>query len=212
MKNETVKGFLPNRLDMHFAALAAVGAVAGIGMTDKAEAAIISSGPVNINIPSTTAGVYLNVVTGANSAAPASAPGWDVNPWSSSTLAFFNPSAPAGGSYVTAATVPTNLAGGTLIDAASTYGAGNADASFVLNSSNNFVGFRFFNEADSQVHFGWMQISIGSSLSAQPRAIVAYAYEDQAGVGINAGAIPAPASAGLLVLGAAGLGTRRRKA
>ena len=50
---------------------------------------------------------------------------------------------------------------------------------------------------------------LAGSLTAQPRAIVEYAYEDS-GAGINAGAIPAPGAAALL--GVAGLmGSRRRR-
>ncbi|MCS7033186.1 MAG: PEP-CTERM sorting domain-containing protein [Phycisphaerae bacterium] len=208
---------LSAKLNRHFAAMgAAAAAVAGIGMVQQTEAAIVSSGPVNINIPSTTAGVYLNVVTGVFSTNPASAPGWDVNPWSSTTLNFFSPSAPTGGVYVRlnpAATGVSNLPFGTIIGPASNYttgGPNTTDSPFVLNSSNNLVGFRFQNENNAnQIHYGWMRISLSSTLAAQPRAIVEYAYEDQAGVPIGAG-VPEPASLGLLALGAMGLMARRR--
>ena len=54
-------------LDSHLRTAAAVGGafVASEALApNDAEAAIIYSGPVNINIPSTTAGIYINVVTG----------------------------------------------------------------------------------------------------------------------------------------------------
>lgn len=201
---------IAKRLDAHFVACAAAAGAAVAGTATKSEAAIVWSGAVNINIPSTTAGVYLNVVTGVNGTAPVT--NWDVNPWSSSSLSFFNPSLPSGGVYVGTSTVPANLAAGTLIDGASTYGSGAAAAgSLNLNSSNNIFGFRFQNEAaGNQTQYGWMRILLSGSATAQPRAIVEYAYEDS-GAGIQAGAVPAPGSAALLALGALGLAGRRRK-
>ncbi len=189
---------LRKRLEGHFAAMAAVCAVSGVVAADKAEAAVVYSGVVNISIPSTTAGVYLNVVTGVNNIAPASAPGWDVNPWSTTGLGLFNPAAPTGGVYVgtaAAGTQSSNLAPGTLIGPASLFGSNNSAAAnstvYNLNSSSNIVGFRFQNEANgNQIHYGWMRISFSTGYATLPRAIVEYAYESQAGVGILAGALP----------------------
>lgn len=197
-KSEDRSSGLRCRLEAHFGVLAAACAVAGLGAATEADAGIVHSGPVSINIPSTTAGVYLNVVTGVNNASPAAVPGWDVNPWSTTGLGLFNPTAPAGGVYVgtaAAGTQASNLAPGTLIGPASLFGSNNSAAAnsavFNLNSTNNIVGFRFQNEANGNaVHYGWMRISLGATHGAQPRAIVEYAYEDQAGVGIAAGAIP----------------------
>src|SRR4029079_9634569 len=87
-------------LNRHFAVLgSAAAAVAGVGIAQQADAAIIYVANANINLPSTTDGVYLNVVTGVNGTA-AGTPGWDVNPWSSTGLGLFNPAAPTGGVYV----------------------------------------------------------------------------------------------------------------
>ena len=217
-----MKSTLRNRLARHLA----VAAVAGVaGVAGQASAAIVYSGVVNLNIPSTTNGLYLNVVTGANNL-PAggggtTVAGWDVNPWSSTTLNFFNPAAPTGGVYMrlTGAGAPTsgvsNLAGGTIISSASTWSSGAAQTSgpgaFVFNSSNNLVGFRFNNEATGTLHYGWMRISLAGTLQGQPRTLVEYAFESLAGTAIAAGAIPAPGAVALL--GAAGLvGGRRRRA
>lgn len=209
---------IKSRIDGHFVACSAVAAAAAVGgAVQNADAAIVHSGLVNINIPTTTSGVYLNVVDGANGPSPVA--GWDLNPWSSSSLNYFNPSAPAGGVYVIGGGTGTNVANlvaGTMIDGASTYGAGSAATTgslpHILNSSDNLVGFRFQNEANGNAtHYGWMRVAVAGTLNGQPRAIVEYAYEDQAGVGIPAGAIPAPGSLALLALGAAGLMGRRRK-
>lgn len=200
---------LRRRLESHFGVLAVACAATGLAAVEKADAGIVHSGPVNINIPSTTAGVYLNVVTGVSNASPASVPGWDVNPWSTTGLGLFNPAAPTGGVYVgtaAAGTQASNLAPGTPIGPASLFGSNNSAAAnsavFNLNSTSNIVGFRFQNEANANaVHYGWMRISLGAAHGAQPRSIVEYAYEDQAGVSIPAGATSS-APAGVCCRGA----------
>jgi hypothetical protein len=210
---------LSAKLNKHFAALgAAAAAVTGVGIVEQAQAAVVSSGPVNINIPSTTAGIYLNFVTGVSGTA-AGTPGWDVNPWSSTGLGLFNPAAPAGGVYVGTApggTQARNLPVGEIIGPASIYGSNSsaaANANVFNAGSNNLIGVRFQNEANgNQIHYGWMRISLvgpGAAAGTQPRAIVEYAYESDAGVGIPAG-VPEPASLGLLAAGAMGLLARRR--
>jgi hypothetical protein len=147
-----------NRLAKHFASAAAAAAVVG-----AANAALVQSSVTNLAIPVTINGVYINVASGATS--PTSFSGWDLNPWSSSGLNFFAPS--ASGAYVriagTATNSVSNLAIGTVVGASSLYSAGSAQATgtnpFVFNSSNNFVGFRFVNEANGNaVHYGFMQI------------------------------------------------------
>ena len=215
MKTKT----LLNRVDTRLAACAAAAAGAAVA-APPAEATIIWSGPVSINIPSTTSGVYLNVVTGVFGGS--STPGWDVNPWSSSSLNMFS-TAGSMSLYVGTAATYFNLAPGTLISAASTFGTVgtntiNAGTPLNVNSSNNLIGFSFVEPTlnGGAVAYGWMRISLSASTFSQPRMIVEYAYEDSQGVGINAGAVPEPSTFALLgVMAAGALGVRewrKRKA
>jgi len=187
---------LGHRLVRHLA----VAAVAGLATSASSE---IVWRAVNLTIPGTTNGLYLNVVTGAfntTGGTGSTVPGWDVNPWSSTTLNFFNPTAPTGGVYMrlTSGGAPasgvSNLAGGTIIGSASTWSSGGAQTTgpgaFVFNSSNNLVGFRFNNEATGTLHYGWMRISLSGTLQGQPRRVVEYAYESQPGASITAGELP----------------------
>lgn len=181
------------RLGRHFAVTAAVAAA------HHAHAEVIYSGPRDLGIPSTTQGLYLNVVTGAFSTTGGTAvPGWDVNPWQSTTLGFFNPAAPTGGVYArtNGTTGVSNLSPGTTIDSSSVWSSGTAQTTgtnpFVFSSDQNIVGFRFLNEATGLTHYGWFRVRLSASLGAQPRALVDWAYESTPETAISAGAAPPP--------------------
>jgi hypothetical protein len=202
-------------------------ALAAPAFAPSADANIVYSGVVNINDPSTTAGIYLNIANGVFAVTPGGAPGWNLNPWGSSSFNLWaNNSANAMDGVVvnftggSSATASDNLPFGTLIDGTWTYGRTASVettglTAIALNSSNNLFGFRFFNSVTSSIDFGWVRISLGATSGAQPRAVVEYAYEDS-GAGIGAGVIPEPTTMALLGTMAAGaLGVRawrKRKA
>lgn len=210
------------------AATVALASGANLALSSHADAQIIYSGPVSINMPSTTAGVYLNVATGVNNTNPALVAGWDLNPWSASTLNFYanNGSELNNGVVVglgNSATLADNLPLGTLIDGSQTFGRTpgpetTGATAFQLNSSSNYIGFRFLNNTTGAINFGWAQFSLAATLPGQPRSIIGFAYE-ASGLGIMAGdtgsvAVPEPGTylagfaAGALALRA----WRRRKA
>lgn len=209
----------------HWFKRTAVAGAIGAGLVlgaSSAAAQIIYSGVVDLAIPATTNGLYLNVVTGANNlpagGTGATVPGWDINLWSSTGLGFFNPAAPAGGVYVvTAPGFAANLAPGTLIGGASSFGAGTSanTAQWNLNSSDNLFGFRFVDQDNgSTLHYGWGRISLGPTINDTARVLVEYAFEATPGMAIPAGVVPEPGTFGMLGLGVAGMAlwARRRRA
>ena len=220
LPDSTLKSIPPAlnaRLSRHFAAGAVVALAAVVASATSATAAIIYVG-TGLNIPSTTAGVYLNVVTGVSGPTPASVPGWDLNAWSATNLLFYanNAASPNDGIVVglgSSLTQADNLPTGSLIDGTYVYGRTPSSettgaTAFTLNSSNNLVGFRFLNETTTTINYGWMRLAVGVTLGAQPRSIMEYAYENS-GAGIQAGVVPEPATWSLL--GAVALIGRRRR-
>lgn len=206
---------LKNRLDAHFASAAAVAVGAAmLGAAHQADAGIVWSGIRNINIPSNIDGVYLNVITGQTGSAGSAVSGWDLNPYSATSLQFFSPT---GGGMVrglgSSTSLVDNLAYLTVIGSSQAFGSGGVETTGAtamnLNSSENLVGFRFVNEATGATHYGWARLQFTGTSFSQPRAIVEYAYESTAGASIQAGVIPAPGA--LALVGAAGLLARRRR-
>jgi hypothetical protein len=223
-RNKNIPGI---RMDARLAGYAAL-AGAALAAPAVADATVVYSGPVNIVIPLTTAGVYLNVETGVNNVAPASVPGWDVNPFSGTTLSWFAASPNASSGYI--ANFPTgsstslvdNLPTGTVVSVAQgTWNFNNAvettgATAFNLNSNNNYVGFRFLS-GTSVVSYGWVQIHLGASLTDPSRAIIGYAYDNAGGpILVGDTGVPEPSTAALLgVMAAGALGVRawrKRKA
>ena len=137
---------------------------------------MIQSAAANVAVPLTTAGVYINVVSGVTNTVPANAPGWDINPWGSATstsaLNFFNASAPTGGVYVASVVGQVaSLSLGTVVGPATLlYGSGQATTTaasspWVLNATNYF-GFRFIGD-DTLLHYGYGTMIIGSTLQSR---------------------------------------------
>jgi hypothetical protein len=199
--------------------LSAYATLAGVVLASApaATADIVWSGPVNINMPSTVAGVYINLLTGAFGTNPASVPGWDLNPWGNTSFTVFaNNSASPNSGMVTdwpggsAMTLIDNIGPpffGTFpfpIDSSRTYGRSSSiettgPTAFLLNSDQNYIAFRFLNETTGQYNYGWAHFSLGSSLGGQPRTLLEYFYQND-----GSGIVPEPSAMALLLVFAAG--------
>jgi len=174
----------------------------GLGQLATAQAAIVYSGPVHIDIPA--GGVSLDVVTGASGASVANP---SITATGSSFLAMQdngtippgNSGASGNGAYVGIHSTVFNLYEGHVVQEATgdleeTYCDGavtaqiDATQTWNFNSSENLIGFRFVDENDGQLHYGWLRISLGAdATSSSPRAIVEYAYDDTANAWVYAG-------------------------
>ncbi|MBL8756709.1 MAG: hypothetical protein JNK15_25660 [Planctomycetes bacterium] len=176
-----------NRIARHFAAAAAVVALAG-----AASAQVVRSPFVAQIIPNNIDGLYINVETGAAGTAAASVAGWDLNPYSATGLSWFHsgsaemrfPGVTTGGAGNLNYSTEINAAG-SFNTATTAVTVGAAAGNWRLNGDNYF-GFRF-TAADNQVRYGWGRFTIGASISGPDRRIEEIYYESTANTPIAIG-------------------------
>ena len=211
---------------------AAAAATCGLLASGAAQAIIVYSGAVNLAIPNTTAGLYVNVLNGSSFSGPGTFPvlggpgaNFDFNVFGSTAWTLFSPtssgqSAPAvpttSRGYVAATTTgaASSLAFGTLISGSSIFNTGSPSASALSTGAPVIFGFRFRNEgadlttaADDTVHFGWARVQL---TAGTPGTLIDYAFESTPLTGIQAGVVPEPGTWLLMGLGVAGLLARKR--
>jgi MYXO-CTERM domain-containing protein len=201
---------LSNRLAKHFAAAAAATVVAG-----AANAAIVAWENCNLVIPNTIDGLYINVEARTTGSAGSVVAGWDINPYSATSLTWFNATGTGMMRYPGVTTGSAgNLVDGNVVGASGSFGSGavvvgSAAGNWVLNSVNKF-GFRFI-AADGLTHYGWGTFQIGSSISGADRTITNIYFESTAATAITVGNTGVPTPGAIALLGLAGLAGRRRR-
>ena len=171
--------------------------------------------PANLAIPVTPAGLYINISTGVSSTTASGAPGWDINVGGTTSLNFVSP---GGYNFVRLnlapmSAGPSNVGGAFTISnmmPSASWITGGTSNGFINNSSANYVGFQFVGN-DSLTHFGWMQFSIGASVTGSDRKIVSYAYNTESTTSAGGAMLNVPAPGALALLGLAGFASRRRR-
>lgn len=196
------------RVERHLAL--AVGVAAASAWS--ASAAVVQR-DINLVVPATTTGLYVNVETGATGPSAGSTLGWDINPYGTSSLSFQLPltlevsammRAPGATSGSAGRLVDGDVVGpsGSFTTSLTPVAFGSAAGQWRLNS-DNFFGFKF-QPASGGVHYGYGLMRVGAT--AAVRTLVYVRYESVAGVAIT---VPAPGA--IAMLGLAGLATRRRR-
>jgi len=204
---------LHSRLSSQLKACSAAALLAVGGLAD-ADAAVVHWQNANLLIPNNIDGLYINVETQATGSAGSLVAGWDINPYSATSLTWFNATGTGMMRFPGATTGSAgNLAQGTVIGGAgvtnngfaTSFGSGavtvgSAPGNWQLNSSNYF-GFRFVG-ADGGTKYGWGRFVIGASISGADRMIAEIAYESSgASIVVGSGAViscTAPSLSGLV--------------
>ncbi|MBM4110779.1 MAG: hypothetical protein FJ254_05400 [Phycisphaerae bacterium] len=191
------------KLEMHFAAAAALCAAGA------ANAAIVAWENCNLLIPANIDGMYINVETQMTGTAGSAVAGWDINPYGSNALTWWNAAGTGMMRYPGVVTGSAgSLANGASVSATASYGSGSvtfgsAAGNWQYNAVNNF-GFKFV-AADGSTKFGYGTMSVGANATIRT---ITNLYYESSGAAIAVGAVPAPGA--LALLGLAGLASRRR--
>lgn len=192
-------GDLKAKLSRHLAACSVAAIATCAAVAPDAKAVVIYYQPnagAGWVIPATLGGLYINVETQATSSSAGSVPGWDINPYDSSDLQWFNST---GGGQLRYPGITGGAAGnlplGTTVSSTGSYNTstnpvyfGASPGDWQLNASNYF-GFKFV-AADTQTHYGWGRMDVGAA--ATTRSIMEIGYESTAGTSILVGAGSAP--------------------
>jgi hypothetical protein len=145
--------------------------------------------PVNMVVPANIDGLYINVETLATGSAGSAVAGWDINPYSATSLTWFNATGTGMLRYPGVTTGSAgNLAAGTSVGPTGSYGSGAVTVgtnpgNWQLNSSNYF-GFRFV-ASDGLTHYGWGRMVVGAAIT--DRTITELAWETVAATPISVG-------------------------
>ena len=189
-----------------------------IGATLPSEAAVVFFPGAEIPIPTTFAGVSVNLETGATTNALAGGADMDANFFLGgegiSNDADENAPAPTW-QPVRTGTANTddvdNLTFGTIVGPGSVYATdfgGSADHFLpFVNGASGYIGFSLEIAGPATV-YGWMRVTLQDDNT--PGVIHEWAYQDD-GSPLAVGAIPEPSHALLTVLGLATLALRRRR-
>lgn len=183
-------------------------------IVSSVDAAVITWN-LNLDIPATEAGMFINIEQQVYGTSPDMNAGWDLNPNGANALIFggttahgtwmmvdpatgwdsassFNPGVVVGSGYLFKA-----LPGGNVI-------FGNGPGLWKENA-NNIFGFRFLN-SQNQVRYGYGVMYIGAT--ALERRLVSLSYETS---GLSIVAVPAPGAVALAALAGLAGGPRRRR-
>ena len=176
------------RLRRHISAATAVVA-ASVASTLSAD--VVAWTNCNLVIPATIDGLYINLETRQTGSAATVVAGWDINPYSATSLTWFNATGTGMMRYPGVTTGSAgSLAAGTVVGPAGSYGSGSvsvgsAPGQWSVNASNIF-GFRF-RGADGLTRYGWGTFQIGAAINGPDRTITNLFYESTADQPIAAG-------------------------
>jgi hypothetical protein len=173
------------------AAAAAAAALMSLASHNAVATIVCDTNPAGaalpITVPMTTAGIYVNFVTGAFNASPTLVPGWDVNPFGTANFTWFWSTT---ATHVTAGLVTGGVydasPAGTVVGPAGTFTTGGTTAAtWRAGVTNLYQGIRFNNEVTGVPNFGWVAMTT-TSPAGFPATINQFCYQDD-GTAITTG-------------------------
>lgn len=147
---------------------------------------IVVSGPLDLLIPQTLDGLYIDFVNGQSS--PTEIPGYDFNPYRGGGVLLFywgGDMADANGGFANTPSGPHRLLhSGALVGPGSMFSAAangvTQETADFIGGVDGYIGVRFFNESTGTTNYGYVHIRT-SAPNGFPATILDYAYNKRGG-------------------------------
>lgn len=182
-----------------------------------ANAGVMHSGIVDIPIPNTFDGIYLDIDTGLTAGNAFN--GWDINFMFNGAALYTNDTFLPVKASADWDDAVLNLGFGELVAPSSQFfssGIGASETHLGSGASQfdfdqpGFIGFQFTPNGSESPNYGWMRVTLSDSQLSAQGIIHEWAWEDS-GAALTVSSVPEPSSMILLSLGTAfGLSRRRR--
>ncbi|HWU53795.1 MAG TPA: hypothetical protein VN153_13395 [Tahibacter sp.] len=157
-----------------------------------APAALVCSPALNLPVPATSEGLYVNFSTGVSGTSESAVPGFDFDPYAavsstpSDQLRFYWGSATTGNAGVASSGDRyALLSAGSVVGPASLFtraGFTGDTSAWTSELTTGYLGMRFLNEATSAINYGWVLLTTTPPLGF-PMTIHGWCYDDT-GAGI----------------------------
>lgn len=178
---------------MHRIGLTASFALSFALMPASALAALVCSAPLELAVPQSGEGLYINLVTGVSGESEGQVPGFDVDPYAAQNsdpahqLKFYwGQSSNGGAGVASAGDTYAVLQPGDSIgpDSLFTRAAFTGDTSaWQAGVAEGYLGMRFTNEATGELNYGWLRLRSSAPLGF-PLTVVDGCYDDS-GAGVT---------------------------
>lgn len=157
-----------------------------LAVVASAHATVICSPMTNLDVPATSEGLYVNLISGVSGTSEGAVPGFDIDIYAaintkpSGQMKFYWGSVSTGGAGVassgdTYAVLGPNVSIGS--DSTFTRAAFSGDTSAWMAGTSGYLGMRFKDEATTAIVYGWLALSTTAPLGF-PATIEGWCYED----------------------------------
>ena len=152
----------------------------------SANAAVICSSMTHLDVPATSEGVYLNLITGTWGVRESDVPGFDIDIYAAvntnptGQLKFYWGPASNGGAGVVSSGVSYAVLGSNVTigaDSAFTREGFTGDTSVWMAGTSGYLGMRFRDESSASIVYGWLGLTTTAALGF-PATIEGWCYED----------------------------------
>lgn len=149
-------------------------------------AAVVCSPMTNLDVPATTEGLYLNLITGTSGTTEASVPGFDIDIYASANSNpsgqmkfYWGPESTGGAGVASSGDAYAVLGPNVTIGADSTFtrAAFTGDTSVWQAGTSGYLGLRFRDETPATIVYGWLALTSTAPLGF-PATIEGWCYED----------------------------------